>query len=187
MRQPQDKSLGLRLRGRRCSSLSSIAFRLLNAAPHQCAPIHRCRTPHVGHFDTWRSLELLLRSQMLESLQRDVSFDLATATYYHSCLSWHRLLPILMLFSKKMVKFFTNTVKKNLVSSSFTLYSFWNFYLIRISARWHSEYGSAISKKANMWADHIHMTKSFWITILLVFPFPQLLYLKFNYQDFIES
>lgn len=48
-----------------------------------------------------------------ELAERHVSVDLATATYYHSCLSWHRLLPILMLFSKKMVKFFTNTVKKN--------------------------------------------------------------------------
>lgn len=115
MRQPQDKSLGLKMRGRRHSSLSSIAFGFLNTAHQKCVSVHRCWKPHVGHSDTWHILGLLLRRQMFGSLQSGtcvLTWPLLFAVYYHSSPFWHRLSSILMLFSEKTVKFFTHTLKK---------------------------------------------------------------------------
>lgn len=66
IKQPQDKSLELRLGARKSSSLSSLAFSFLNATPHQCTLIQRCWMPKVGQFNIW----LLPRNQMLGSLQR---------------------------------------------------------------------------------------------------------------------
>lgn len=57
-----------------------------------------------------------LGSQMLGSLQRGMhvlTWPLLFAMYYHSSPSCIRLLSILMLFSEKVVKLFTNTVQKN--------------------------------------------------------------------------